>query len=52
MKSIQHFYAGFEPIAAQVIYMSAPGAIPLHFTEIPYTRVDTRKFPWVDNPFE
>jgi microcystin degradation protein MlrC len=52
VKSTQHFYAGFAPIAARIIYMSAPGAIPLHFTEIPYTRVDIRKFPWVDNPFE
>ncbi len=52
VKSTQHFYAGFEPIAALIIYMSAPGAVPPHFIKIPYTRVDTHKFPWVDNPFE
>ena len=51
VKSTQHFYAGFEPIAANIIYMSAPGAIPPHFTEIPYQRVDTHKFPWLDDPF-
>ena len=51
VKSAQHFYAGFEPIASEIIYMSAPGAIAPRFTEIPYRRVDTHKFPWVDDPF-
>lgn len=51
VKSTQHFYAGFEPIAAEIIYMSAPGAIAPRFAEIPYQRVDLHKFPWVDNPF-
>ncbi len=51
VKSTQHFYAGFAPIAAEIIYMAGPGAIPPLFTEIPYQRVDLNKYPWVDNPF-
>ena len=51
VKSTQHFYAGFAPIAAKIIYMAGPGAIPPRFTEIPYQRVDLRKYPWLDDPF-
>ena len=51
VKSMQHFYAGFAPIAAEIIYMAAPGAVTPKFTEIPYTRVDLNKYPWVDDPF-
>lgn len=51
VKSTQHFYAAFGPIASQVIYMAAPGAIAPLFREIPYERVDMNKYPWVDNPF-
>ena len=51
VKSTQHFYAGFEPIASEIIYMSAPGAIAPRFAEIPFARVDRRKFPWLDDPF-
>jgi microcystin degradation protein MlrC len=51
VKSIQHFYAAFGPIASEVIYMAAPGAVAPIMTEIPYTRVDLHKYPWVDDPF-
>ncbi|MCY4536737.1 MAG: M81 family metallopeptidase [Chloroflexi bacterium] len=51
VKSTQHFYAGFSPIADEIIYMAGPGAIPPLFTEIPYKRVDLNKYPWVDDPF-
>lgn len=51
VKSTQHFYAGFSPIADEIIYMAGPGAIPPLFTEIPYQRVDLNKYPWVDDPF-
>lgn len=51
VKSTQHFYAGFSPIASEIIYMAGPGAIPPRFTEIPYQRVDLRKYPWLDDPF-
>jgi len=51
VKSSQHFYAGFAPIASEIIYMAAPGAVTPRYTEIPYQRVDRNKYPWVDDPF-
>lgn len=51
VKSSQHFYAGFAPIATQIIYMAAPGAVSPRYTEIPFERVDLNKYPWVDDPF-
>src|SRR5699024_5781853 len=38
VKSIQHFYAGFAPIAARIAYVAAEGAIPPDFAEIPFTQ--------------
>ena len=51
VKSTQHFYAGFAPIADEIIYMAGPGAIAPLFKQIPYQRVDMNKYPWIDNPF-
>lgn len=51
VKSTQHFYAAYGPIASEVLYMAAPGAIAAIFTDIPYTRVDMNKYPWIDDPF-
>ncbi|MFN8443897.1 MAG: M81 family metallopeptidase [Caldilineaceae bacterium] len=50
VKSTQHFYAGYAPIASQIIYMAAPGAIAPIMKEIPFQRVDLNKYPWVDDP--
>lgn len=52
VKSTQHFYAGFAPIASEVLYMAAPGAVAPIMTEIPLVRADTNKYPWVENPFD
>ena len=51
VKSTQHFYAGFAPIASEIIYMAGPGAVAPRFLEIPYQRADLRKYPWIDDPF-
>ncbi|MEM6429881.1 MAG: M81 family metallopeptidase [Deinococcota bacterium] len=51
VKSIQHFYAGFAPIASEIIYMAAPGGVAPIMEDIPYQHVDLHKFPWVDDPF-
>ena len=48
VKSTQHFYAAYAPIASEVIYMAAPGAVAPLFKEIPYRRVRLDKYPWVD----
>lgn len=45
VKSIQHFYAGFAPIASKVIYVSALGAIPRDYAAIPYKRFDDKYWP-------
>jgi microcystin degradation protein MlrC len=36
VKSSQHFYASFAPIARQVLYVAAPGAIAPDLSQIPY----------------
>jgi len=51
VKSSQHFQAGFAPIAAQVIQVATPGAIPPDFTIIPYTKRDDNYWPKTENPF-
>lgn len=52
VKSTQHFYAGYAPIASEIVYMGAPGAITPNMKVIPYTRVDLNKYPWVDDPMK
>lgn len=51
VKSSQHFYAAFAPIASDVLYAAAPGTIMPNFEEIPYRRIDKNKFPLVEDPF-
>jgi microcystin degradation protein MlrC len=52
IKSTQHFYGAFAPIASDIIYMAAPGAVPPIMQQIKYERMSTDdKYPWVDNPF-
>lgn len=50
VKSTQHFYARFAPIASQVIYIAAPGAVLPDFKGIPYRYADRNKYPIVQNP--
>ncbi len=53
VKSAQHFYGAFAPIASEVIYMAAPGAVPPIMQKIPYQRMRTdNKYPWVESPFK
>jgi microcystin degradation protein MlrC len=51
LKSANHFRAAFGPIAAEVIYMGAPGAITFDFDSIPYRYLDKNKYPWVEDPW-
>ncbi|HEY0301266.1 MAG TPA: M81 family metallopeptidase [Rhizomicrobium sp.] len=50
VKSTQHFYAGFAPIASDIIYVSTPGAIAPDFTAIAYTKRDRAFWPAVADP--
>jgi len=45
VKSMQHFYAGFEPIAAGVLYVAAPGALVPDYSLLPYQKVDRTIWP-------
>jgi len=50
-KSMQHFHTAFAPIAAEVIYMAAPGATAPDPRLIPYSRFDPREiYPWHPDP--
>lgn len=51
VKSTQHFYAGFAPVAAEIHYVAAPGAIPPDFANIPFTKLKTPFWPRVEDPF-
>ena len=52
VKSAQHFYSAFAPIASEIIYMAGPGAVPPVVQEISYQKMRTdNKYPWVENPF-
>jgi len=49
VKSTQHFYAGFAPISARVIYTGDRGALAADMRTIPYRRVRTSDY-WPFNP--
>lgn len=52
VKSSNHFYAAFGPIAGEVIYMKTPGALSYDYSSLPYRHLDTHKYPWVDDPWQ
>ena len=51
VKSTNHFYAGFAPIAAEILYVSAPTAMPADFATIPYRKFTRPYWPRVLDPF-
>ena len=51
VKSTQHFHAGFAPIAREVRYVAAPGAIGPDFAAIPFTKRTIPYWPRVANPW-
>jgi microcystin degradation protein MlrC len=51
VKSSQHFYAGFAPIAQAVRYCAAPIGILRDFRNIPLTRIATPWWPKVEDPW-
>ncbi len=52
VKSSNHFRAGFEPIAREILYISAPGALQPSFEELAFTKLKRPYWPRVANPFE
>ena len=51
VKSKQHFFAGFAPIAKKILYVNAPGALAPNYEEIPYTKLARPYWPKVEDPF-
>lgn len=51
LKSAQHFYAGFAPIAGEIVYVSGPGAVLPDPRQIRYRRVSEHHlYPWKEDP--
>jgi len=50
-KSSQHFYAGFAPIASDVIYATSPGCLNVEFGTIPFKNLNSAFWPNVEDPF-
>ncbi|MCA0458748.1 MAG: M81 family metallopeptidase [Chloroflexi bacterium] len=50
VKSTQHFYGRFSPIASEVIYITGPGAVLPDFKNIPYQYANRDQYPMVENP--
>jgi microcystin degradation protein MlrC len=51
VKSTQHFYAAFEPVASQIRYVATSGAVAPNFDTIPYTKLTKPYWPRVADPF-
>ena len=51
VKSSQHFYAAFAPIARDVLYVGGPGAIATDLTTFVYRRIRRPKWPFDSDPF-
>ena len=51
VKSTNHFHAEFGPLAREVLYCDAPGAIPSNYLKIPYTRIQRPIWPLDADPW-
>jgi microcystin degradation protein MlrC len=45
VKSMQHFHAGFAPIAARIIHVATPGVLVPDFSLLPYEKANTDIWP-------
>lgn len=50
VKSIEHFKAAFDPIAAEIVYVDTPGALRPTFDAMPYTKRDLAYWPRIEAP--
>lgn len=50
VKSSNHFRAGFEPIAREILYVGAPGALQPRFEDLPFTKLEKPYWPRVADP--
>jgi microcystin degradation protein MlrC len=40
VKSMQHFHAGYAPVAREILYVATPGALVPRFDQLPYKLAD------------
>ncbi|MBM6583174.1 M81 family metallopeptidase [Microvirga sp. BT689] len=52
LKSTQHFYAAFAPIAKEVFYIAAPGTTETNMLKLRFTNVKRPLWPHVADPYE
>ncbi|USG63158.1 M81 family metallopeptidase [Sneathiella marina] len=51
VKSMQHFYAAYEPVAGEIIYVAAPGTLAWDFSVMPYDKVARPVWPVDEDPW-
>ncbi len=51
VKSTQHFYAAYAPIAREVFYVAAPGTTGPGYERVPFRRIKRPKWPLDPDPF-
>jgi microcystin degradation protein MlrC len=52
VKSTNHFFAEYSKIAADVLYMDGPGALPRDFKLVPYTKIKRPIWPLDADPWK
>ena len=52
VKSTNHFYAGFSPVAAEIIYVDAGAPYPSDPRQTNYTKLARKIWPRVENPHD
>lgn len=51
VKSTNHFYAGFAPLAKEILFVDSPGVLSRDFASRPYTKITRPLWPIVEDPF-
>ncbi|MSP82919.1 MAG: M81 family peptidase [Alphaproteobacteria bacterium] len=51
VKSSQHFYAAFAPVAQEVLYVTAPGLSPPRYADLDFRHIARPKWPLDASPF-
>jgi microcystin degradation protein MlrC len=51
VKSMNHFRAGFAPVARGIVYAASPGAVDFNYRRLPYTKVRRPIWPLDENPW-
>lgn len=50
IKSTNHFYAGFQPVSSEIVYIAAPTSYPTNPATTPYAKASLELWPRVADP--